>query len=263
MYVSDNNGNAIYIFDTTNLMQGPIGEITDAIDEPNGLAVDRRGALYVANSNSTVEVYPRGSTEPTVTYTDGVSLPFGLVVSPNTGRLYVANLDAYDVTEYPNGSTNPDTTISFMNLEGNDPYGMALDRENDLFVSALGYPTARAYEIPNGSETPEDLGISGIYVMHGIAVDRKGNIIIVDQRAKAIYVYPPGSDTPSKTITDGLIQPILIVLDKRERRLYVADAGSDGYDGGLWLYSYPKGKLLTQVHLPGFTVPEGVAVSPI
>lgn len=150
-----------------------------------------------------------------------------------------------------------------MNLEGNDPYGMALDRENDLFISALGYPTARAYEIPNGSETPEDLGISGIDVMHGIAVDRKGNIIIVDQGAKAIYVYPPGSDTPSKTITDGLIQPILIALDKRERRLYVADAGSDGYDGGLWLYSYPKGKLLTQVHLPGFTVPEGVAVSPI
>jgi DNA-binding beta-propeller fold protein YncE len=262
VYVSDNYGNAVYIFDKKHVAQGPIGEITSAIDEPNGLAVDRRGALYVADSNSTVEVYPRGSTEPSVTYTDGISFPFGLVLSPNTGRLYVANFNANDVTEYAKGSTTPDTTISFVSLEGNDPYGMALDRENDLFVSALGYPTARAYEIPVGSDTPEDLGIS-IDVMYGIAVDEKGDVVIVDQGAKAIYVYPPGSDTPSKTITEGLIQPILIALDKREHRLYVADAGSDGNDGGLWVYSYPRGKLLTQVHLPGFSVPEGVAVSPL
>ena len=263
VYVSDNNGNAVYIFDKKDLAQGPIGEITDAIEAPNGLAVDRHGALYVANSNSTVEVYPRGSTQPSVTYTDGISFPFGLVVSPNTGRLYVANFNANDVTEYAKGSTTPDTTISFVSLEGNDPYGMALDREDDLFVSALGYPTARAYEIPAGSDTPEDLGISGIEVMYGIAIDQKGDVVVVDQGAKAIYVYPPGSDTPSKTITDGLIQPILIALDKREHRLYVADAGSDGHDGGLWVYSYPRCKLLTQIHLPGFTVPEGVAVSPL
>jgi DNA-binding beta-propeller fold protein YncE len=263
VYVSDNDGSAVYIFDKKDLAQGPIGEITDAIEAPNGLAVDRRGALYVANSNSTVEMYPRGSAQPSVTYTDGISFPFGLVVSPNTGRLYVANFNANDVTEYAKGSTTPDTTISFVSLEGNDPYGMALDRKDDLFVSALGYPTARAYEIPAGSDTPEDLGISGIDVMYGIAVDQKDDAIIVDQGAKAIYVYPPGSDTPSKTITEGLIQPILIAFDKRDQHLYVADAGSDGHDGGLWVYSYPRCKLLTQVHLPGFTVPEGVAVSPL
>lgn len=263
VYVSDNDGNAVYIFDKNDLAQGPIGEITDAIEAPNGLAVDRHGALYVANSNSTVEVYPRGSTQPSVTYTDGISFPFGLVVSPNTGRLYVANFNANDVTEYPKGSTTPDTTISFVSMEGNDPYGMALDRKDDLFVSALGYPTARAYEIPVGSDTPVDLGISGIQVMYGIAVDEKSDVVVVDQGAKAIYVYPPGSDTPSETITEGLIQPILIAFDKRDQHLYVADAGSDGHDGGLWVYSYPRCKLLTQVHLPGFTVPEGVAVSPL
>jgi hypothetical protein len=43
----------------------------------------------------------------------------------------------------------------------------------------------------------------------------------------------------------------------------VADAGSDGFDGGLFVYSYPRGKVLERIHLPGFTVPEGVAVSPI
>jgi DNA-binding beta-propeller fold protein YncE len=263
VYLSDNNGNAVYIFDKKNLAQGPIGEITDAIVQPNGLAVDRRGRLYVANSNNTVTVYPRGSTTPSITYTNGISLPFGLVVSPDTGRLYVANLNANDVTEYPKGSTIPDTTISFVQLEGNDPFGMALDRKDYLFVSALGYPTARAYEVPSGSDTPQDLGISGIEVMHGIAVDLNGNVIVVDQKGRAIYVYPPGSDKPSKKITDGLLQPILIALNKRERRLYVADAGYDGYDGGLWAYSYPRGKLLAQVHLPGFTVPEGVAITPL
>ncbi|MFY9739916.1 MAG: hypothetical protein WAK11_12835 [Candidatus Cybelea sp.] len=263
VYVSDNFGNAVYIFDKTNLAQGPIGEITNAIEAPNGLAVDRRGALYVANSNNTVEVYPRGSTQASVTYTDGISFPFGLVVSSNTGRLYVANFNANDVTEYAKDSTTPDTTISFVSLEGNDPYGTSLDRKDDLYVSALGYPTARAYEISVGSNTPKDLGISGIDVMYGIAVDAKVDVIVVDQGAKAIYVYPPGSDTPSKTITEGLIQPILIAFDKRDQHLYVADAGSDGHDGGLWVYSYPRCKLLTQIHLPGFTVPEGVAVSPL
>ena len=263
VYVDDNNGNVVYVYDKAALTQGPIGEITSGVSAPNGLAVDRRGNLYVANSDNTNSAYHPGNTTPFRTYSSGISLPFGLVISASTGRLYVANLNSYDVTEYPKGSTTPDVTISFQYLEGNDPFGVALDAQDDLFVTALGYPIAQAYEVPFGSSTPEDLGINGITVMHGIAVDKKGNVIIVDQGGKTIDIFPPGSDTPKKKITDGLIQPILIALNRRQRRLYVADAGSNGYDGGLWVYSYPGGKLLVQVHLPGFTVPEGVAVSPI
>lgn len=262
VYLSDNNGSAVYIFKKDALSQGPIGEITRGVSAPNGLAVDSRGNLYVANSNNTITFYRHGQTTPSRTYSNGISLPFGIVVSARTGRLYVANLDSNSVTEYPKGSTNPDTTISFQSLEGNDPYAVALDGSDNLFVSALGYPTARAYEVPYDSQTPEDLGISAIKVMHGIAVDAKGNVTIVDQGDNVIDIFPPGSDTPKKKITQGLIQPILIALDHRQRRLYVADAGT-GTNGGLWVYSYPRGKLLMQIHLSGLTVPEGVAVSPI
>ena len=207
LYISDETNNIVYVYQKDALSHGPIGEITYGVDGPCGLAVDLRNDLYVANGNApNIMVFKPGQTQPFRTYTAGLTAPCGIAVSPHTGRLYVAN-GKYTVVEYPKGSLNPDRTISFQGLEGHTPIGLALDNHDNAFVTALGYPTARAYEIPAGSETPEDLGISGMYVMAGIAVDDKDNVSIVDQGPEDIRIYPPGSDIPKKIITQGLIQP--------------------------------------------------------
>jgi DNA-binding beta-propeller fold protein YncE len=262
LYISDGNNNIVYVYQKDALSHGPIGEITYGVDGPCGLAVDLRNDLYVANGNApNIMVFKPGQTQPFRTYTNGLKAPCGIAVSPHTGRLYVAN-GAYTVVEYPKGSLNPDRTISFQGLEGHTPIGLALDQHDNVFVTALGYPTARAYEIPAGSATPEDLGISGMYVMVGIAVDDKDDVSIVDQGPEDIRIFPPGSDTPKKIITQGLIQPEFIAFGRSERRLYVPDAGVYHYNGGLWVYSYPHGKLLAQIHLPGYPTPLAVVVTP-
>ena len=44
---------------------GYFGKITDGINEPEGLATDKNGNLYVANQRGkTITVYPPGATSP-------------------------------------------------------------------------------------------------------------------------------------------------------------------------------------------------------
>jgi sugar lactone lactonase YvrE len=259
LYVSDSSNSVVDIFDKRGQNQQPIGQITDGVYQPNGITTDESGNLYVANSNDTLTVYPPGGTSPSATYTQGLSLPIGVVVHRN-GRLCVANLDGLDVTEYPKGSTTPDRTIPFGSLEGNSPFGLALDSSGNLFVAALGFPNAQAYELMHHSSLPQDLGINSIVVMHGIAVDKQGNVLIANQGGASVEVFPPGSTTPSMTITDGLEQPLLISLDKKQSKLYVADAGLTG-NGTVRIYSYPAGALFDTITFPRFGVPFGIAFS--
>jgi sugar lactone lactonase YvrE len=260
LYVTDNANSAVDLFDVKGSGQHIIGQITDGVDQPNGIATDSDGNLYVANSNNTLTVYAPGSTTPSSTYTQGLSLPIGVAVR-SVGRFAVGNLDGQSVTDYVPGSMAPSQTISFSSLEGNSPYGLAFDGKNDLYVAALGYPTARAYELTKHSSTPSDLGIAGITVMHGIAVDRQGNVLIANQGGASIEVFPPGSSTPSQTITDGLEQPLLIALNKKQTALYVADAGITG-NGTVRVYAYPAGTLVDTITFARFSIPFGVALSP-
>jgi DNA-binding beta-propeller fold protein YncE len=264
LYVSDNANNVVDIFDAGGFHQSPIGQIADGINQPTGLTTDRSGNLYVANSEIpsqySITVYPPGSMTPSKTYTQGLSEPVG-IVAQGDGRLYVANFDGLNVTQYPKGSTTPHKTIFFASLEGNDPYGLALDAQNDLFIAAPGYPNAQAYQLKPHSSTPRDLGINSIQVMRGIAVDAHRNVLIVNQESEAIDVFPPAATSPSKIITNGLAQPLLIVLNKPRDRLYVADDGISG-NGTVRVYSYPAGNLVNTIVFPAFGAPVGVALSP-
>ena len=62
LFVSDSDGDQIRIYSTKDLKhEVQIGSITQGIDNPNNVAVDKRGTLYVANNgDSTVTEYPFG-----------------------------------------------------------------------------------------------------------------------------------------------------------------------------------------------------------
>ncbi|MFY9738141.1 MAG: hypothetical protein WAK11_03720 [Candidatus Cybelea sp.] len=94
-----------------------------------GLAVDASQNLYVAISTlgsgtPSVEVFPRGATQPNKTYTDGLTAPVDVAVD-HYGTVYVANLASAhgsgckqgsgpggNVVEYASGSTTPTRTIT-------------------------------------------------------------------------------------------------------------------------------------------------------
>ncbi len=80
------------------------------LNEPNGLAVDAQGSLWVANTgDNNVVVFKPNYTQITAeTITAGISHPTGVAIDP-LGNLWVANYDQSNagsqgsMTEYTNG----------------------------------------------------------------------------------------------------------------------------------------------------------------
>ena len=81
------------------------------LDDPQALAFDADGNLYVANpDNNTVSEFAVGSTVPTATLT-GLSSPMALAFDAG-GNLYVANDTASGtVSEFAPGSITPTQSL--------------------------------------------------------------------------------------------------------------------------------------------------------
>ena len=110
------------------------------LSDPQALAFDSSGNLYVANDdgNNTVSEFAPGSTTPTATLT-GLSDPSALAFD-SSGNLYVANAAAIDtVSEFAPGSTTPTATLTGLS----DPVALAFDASGNLFVANRRYTEAR------------------------------------------------------------------------------------------------------------------------
>ncbi|MGD0363321.1 MAG: hypothetical protein ABSC93_20760 [Bryobacteraceae bacterium] len=104
------------------------------LNEPNGLAVDSKGNLYVANSggNNILMFNSKYQYMPAKTLVQGVSHPTGVAVDP-MGNLWVANYiqGGGSITEYSNGQQVSSGTIT----EGVDsPLAIAADGSGNIWV---------------------------------------------------------------------------------------------------------------------------------
>ena len=106
LYVSD-YPNAIDVYDYRS--GDLVGSIDDTNKLPEGMCVDKRGNVWVANFSGSVTLYLRGATTAAKSFaTDGS--PMGCSVAPN-GDLAVTNLDrdyrSGNVQIWKNGSGQP------------------------------------------------------------------------------------------------------------------------------------------------------------
>jgi len=223
IYVSDFTGNAVEIYSAAGSNQSPIGEITDGISGPEGSFVDTHGDLFVTNvSNQTVTMYPHGSTTWKLQYT-GFAYPTN-VTAGKDGWVYVADLVGQKVVEFPKGSTRPKLTIDIAY-----PQGVALDSKNNLYVEynsgAHGGGPGDVNQYAPRSTSPKDLGLPSCRgpAMPSTEAATSSQRIRVRGSNAAIYVFPPGSQTPSATINQGLEDPFRLAIDKPFSHLYVAD----------------------------------------
>ena len=260
IYVSDFTGNALEIYPVGGSNRSPIGEITDGISGPEGSFLDGHGNLFVTNtSNQTVTMYPHGSTTWKLQYT-GFAYPTNVTVGKD-GWVYVADLVGQKVVEFPKG-----TTRSKLTIDVTYPQGVALDSKNNLYVEyntgANGGGPGDVNEYAPRSTSPKDLGLPIVWGA-GDAVDGSSDVIAADQGSgsnAAIYVFPPGSKTPSETINQGLEDPFRIAITLHKKgfaRLYVADPEVNK----LLVYDYSSGKLIKSI-TNGLKSVYGVAVSP-
>lgn len=258
IYVSDFLNNDVEIYSENGTGQSPIGEITDGISGPEGSFVDSHGNLYVSNvTNQTVTMYPKGSTSASVVYT-GFAYPTAVAVGDN-GMAYVSDLVGQKVVEFPAGKTRSKRTIDI-----EYPQGVATDAKNDLYVAynvgghGAGPGTVNEYAPKSTNGT--NLALPIVWAA-GDAIDKQNDVVVADQGSgsnnAAVYVFPPGSRSPSLTITQGIEDPFRLAFDKKFKHLYVADAEANV----VLVYAYPSGTLVDTIS-SGLKSAFGVAVSP-
>jgi hypothetical protein len=219
LYVASNSNNKIDIYDVQQLRLKKIGQVTDFIDQPEGITVDGKGTLYVSEGVGMVEIYPAGSKAPTLTLSQGLTNANDAVTDAD-GNVYVANSGGSiaDVVVYPAGQTTPSETITSDLFSR--PYGEVFDPSGDLYVADWN---TGVLMIAAGSQQVVSLGLIGGGQPAGIAFDARTKNLFVN------YYYGPGR---YKTLVyaAGSAYPI--------RALHGAEGANDMTIGAFGHFSY-------------------------
>lgn len=217
-----------------------IGEITNGLTAADGVWVDSKGNVYVANVSNDVVEYAKGAGSPSCTYT-GASDPIN-VTTDSKGNVYVVDFGSGAVDEYAQCSNTIEKKWT-----ANGAEGAAVDKAGDLFVSFGG----EFEEFVGGSSNGTLLGAT-VGSSAGLVLDKKGDLIADDQGGSIDVIAPPYKT--AVVLVSGLSDPFHCSLNKKENLLFNSNEGT----GDVTVYSYPSGKLLQTVDGGG----EGVGESP-
>jgi len=196
LYVADGANNRVLFFPagstTATRVYGQNGSFTanaannggvsaNSLNQPNGLALDSSGDLYVADTgNNRVLFYPSGSTTATIVYGQGGSFTSN-----------AAN----------NGGVSTDSL--------NQPTGVAIDSAGDLYVTdgsnnrTLFYPfgstTATRVYGQGASFTSNAVNSGGVSANslsgpNSLALDASGNVYVADAGNNRVLEYGPFGD---------------------------------------------------------------------
>lgn len=234
VYVSDPNNNLIKIYDFAGNLTGTYNPGT--LNNPNGLAVDVSGRIYIADSGN--------------------------------DRILVINSDLTVAGSMGGTGVNPE------NL--NNPHGVALDTGGNVYVADSGndmvkrYNTSFAYD-PTGSFGSTGSGGTGQFINPlGIAIAQEGGnkIIVADTGNSRYQVFEqaytaPSTQTPVTTpslIIDGTTSgtafnaPASVAVDVKNN-VYVADTGNHR----VVIFRQDGGFTSTYGSIADFNSPYGVA----
>jgi sugar lactone lactonase YvrE len=264
VYVADTYYGLIDIFSQNGQNQTPLGMISSGLSHPGGLAVDKKGNLYVANevelsTGWTVPVYAAGATKPSKVFTTDLNTPTDVAVASD-GTIYIANFNGLSngwVSVYPKGNVKKEYRLS--DFSGGAPLSVALDKGGNVYVM---YDTdsngdAAVNKYAPKATTGTNLNLQFKYGA-GIAVDKTGNVLVVQQlNPPAVLVFPPGQSVASQTIQlpneDQLFD---IALTANDKQLFVGDPTSTE----VVAIKYP-GAQLKGVLAGGFGNPGGIALA--
>ncbi len=113
-------------------------------------------------------------------------VPYGLAVD-TTGRLYAAGTDN-NVHIYTSAGANasPATVPGF-----NQPYAVALDASNNLFVSDTSNGQIEEFNVGGLTGSPSNIiGKGTLSIPEGIALDSSANVYVVDSGNGSLYQFP-------------------------------------------------------------------------
>jgi hypothetical protein len=228
-----------------------VGQITDGIDKPQGLAVDKDGNLYVANLHGkSITVYKPGQTIPSLKLAQPDN-PDAVAVGSN-GYVYAADVDG-GIDVYPPGATSPIRRLT--NDAIANAGGVAVSSSNDVYAAGVGNSYSPAVvEFAKATGSGKNLGLTGLYGdLEGVILDGD-NLIVSDFSLGAVLTYALGKTSPSSTIKAFSAEHSAI--NEAGNEIYVPEHKSDR----VGVYDYPSGTLVTTILIGGFA--NGAALSP-
>ncbi|HYB81205.1 MAG TPA: serine/threonine-protein kinase PknD [Mycobacterium sp.] len=188
--------------------------------QPQGLAVDNAGAVYVADFNNRVLKLTAGSASQSVLPFTGLNYPEGVAVD-SQGSVYVADRGNNRVVKLAAGS-NTSTVLPFTGLK--NPDGVAVDPAGNVYVTDTD--NNRVLMLAAGSSAQTVLPFNGAAVPWGIAVDNAGDVFVTEHDSNQVVKLPAGSNTPTVLPFTGLNTPLGVAIDNTGN-VYVADRGND------------------------------------
>jgi sugar lactone lactonase YvrE len=220
--------------------------ISQGINNPDALAFDSSGNLYVANDGCTfssckpiapptVTVYAPGSTMVLRTIKKGMENPTALIFD-GSGNLYVANdgcpasscghVVPSTVTVYAPGSTKVLRTIT---TTVDQPFALAFDSSGNLYVANYNANSVTVYA-PGSTKVLRTIE-KGVDRPDALAFDGPGNLYVANypcrfascrNRASSVTVYASGRGKVLRTISQGVASPFALAFD-RSGNLYIAN----------------------------------------
>jgi len=265
IFVSDDSTNVVNIYNTS----GKLLATLTGFSEPQGLATDAKGNLYVADTeNSRILVYAPPYTKTPKTLSDPGQYPAGVSVLNNGQFVAASNIISTSdgpgsVTVFKNGKAGP--TIS--NSSFARVYFLAFDAKGNLFIdgsnSSGGVEVGEIANATKGGKKFVTLTYKNtIEFPGGVEVTTGDKIAIDDQEGFAVYTYDQpkkgslGSPIATTPLT-GSGDPVTYAFTQNNKDLWTADAVDDAANE----FAYPKGgSALKTIAVGGEAI--GVAVVP-
>ncbi len=191
------------------------------LNDPEGVAVDSSGTLYVAdNSNNRVVKLAAGSSAQEVLPFTGLKGTFGVAVT-STGTLYVADTGNNRVLRLAAGSSAQEV-LPFTGL--NFPARVAVDGTGNVYVTELD--NNRVLRLAAGSSTQDVLPFTGLSRADGVAVDSTGAVYVTDNGNNRVLKLAAGSSAQEVLPFTSLYSPFGVAVDGGGT-LYVTDVGNN------------------------------------
>ena len=269
IFVSDAINNVVNIYNPAGKM---IGQLT-GFSQPQGLATDTKGNLYVADTgNSQILVYAPPYTKAPKKLADPGYFPAGVAVVTIGTSTYVG---VSNICSAP--SCGPGGFIVYKNGKAQKPimsslisrvYFVGFDAKGNLYADGQDSTSAVVIgEIANAATTGKTFKVlktgNAISFPGGIEVTTKGLIALDDQNGASIFSYNPpkngslGNPVATTALT-GSGDAVTFTFTNDNKDIWTADAAN----AASLEFAYPKGGSAVKTIAVTGGQPIGVAVIP-
>ncbi|HTT63609.1 MAG TPA: BACON domain-containing carbohydrate-binding protein [Bryobacteraceae bacterium] len=232
---------------TSYLQTALITILASGLNQPEGVALDPLGNVYIANTGgNVVDEWIAGTQQIVPLVSNGLMNPTG-VAADQYGNVYIADTGNNAIEQWNPQAQQLNTLVSGLS----NPLGVATDAQGNVYYSDTGN---NAIGVWNAASQQTATLFDGLSSPWGLAVDGLGNIDFADTGNNAIRQWNVGSAQLTTLVASGLNGPSGVAADG-QGNVYFADTGNNAIKE----WNAASQQVVT-VPVSGLSSPTGLAV---